>query len=174
MTNTAHNLGYHLCVNGKPEQALKYLEKSRNLSIKTSNRKLEASCDMSIGICYFFLQQYELAIQYYDKAATIARELGNQPILIRAHCNLAEAYAELEYDEKMRHHFSEGLRQATAYGDEGAKQDLNALLETYPQLANKPHKAELSTRQQQALNHCLLYTSPSPRDLSTSRMPSSA
>ena len=25
-----------------------------------------------------------------------------------------------------------------------------------------------------ALKHCLLYTSPSPRDLSTSRMPSSA
>ena len=24
------------------------------------------------------------------------------------------------------------------------------------------------------INHCLLYTSPSPRDLSTSRMPSSA
>ena len=27
---------------------------------------------------------------------------------------------------------------------------------------------------EQALNPCLLYTSPSPRDLSTSRMPSSA
>ena len=35
-------------------------------------------------------------------------------------------------------------------------------------------KIELDVEQFQLSNHCLLYTSPSPRDLSTSRMPSSA
>ena len=33
---------------------------------------------------------------------------------------------------------------------------------------------EISTVDVADWNHCLLYTSPSPRDLSTSRMPSSA
>ena len=53
-------------------------------------------------------------------------------------------------------------------------------LETYPGPAGRQkiaaHLEELLT-DQNAINHlvpCLLYTSPSPRDLSTSRMPSSA
>ena len=32
----------------------------------------------------------------------------------------------------------------------------------------------LTSRQEELSTNCLLYTSPSPRDLSTSRMPSSA
>ena len=40
------------------------------------------------------------------------------------------------------------------------EKDLNNSVESYQQLLK--------------LNNCLLYTSPSPRDLSTSRMPSSA
>ena len=34
--------------------------------------------------------------------------------------------------------------------------------------------AQISLREFRDILHCLLYTSPSPRDLSTSRMPSSA
>ena len=41
----------------------------------------------------------------------------------------------------------------------------NALIDGYDVVVNKPKTAAYS---------CLLYTSPSPRDLSTSRMPSSA
>ena len=36
------------------------------------------------------------------------------------------------------------------------------------------HLEELLIQISQKFNNCLLYTSPSPRDLSTSRMPSSA
>ena len=36
------------------------------------------------------------------------------------------------------------------------------------------NRPELTTNYTHLLDHCLLYTSPSPRDLSTSRMPSSA
>ena len=157
MTNTAHNLGYHLCVNGKYEQALEYLGKSRELSNKTSNRQMEAFCDLSLGICYFYLQRYKESIPYYESAAKIADDLGNQPILIRSYCNLAESYAELGNDEQMHHCFSEGLRMAAEYGDEGAKQDLIAMLDTYPQLATKPQKIELNERQQQALDHVKLH-----------------
>ena len=38
---------------------------------------------------------------------------------------------------------------------------------------NLPYEVD-SYAHQELLNTCLLYTSPSPRDLSTSRMPSSA
>ena len=42
-------------------------------------------------------------------------------------------------------------------------------------IATKYHSQEIKVGQIVIFNHpCLLYTSPSPRDLSTSRMPSSA
>ena len=42
----------------------------------------------------------------------------------------------------------------------------------YGNLSGKPHIYTISTSS--PIDFCLLYTSPSPRDLSTSRMPSSA
>jgi len=153
MTNTSHNLGNHLSAGGKHEQALEYLNKSRALCIETSNRQMEAFCDMSMGICYFYLHQQEKAVQYYGKAAEIAAELGNQSILIRAYCNLAETYAELGYETEMHRYYSEGLRLATELGDEGAKNEFAAVVIAYPRLALRPQKFELNERQQQALDH---------------------
>ena len=44
----------------------------------------------------------------------------------------------------------------------------------FPSLKPAKNKAGNRTYKKQAIQVCLLYTSPSPRDLSTSRMPSSA
>ena len=41
-------------------------------------------------------------------------------------------------------------------------------------LGNKKEELSASMRVLKEVYHCLLYTSPSPRDLSTSRMPASA
>lgn len=153
MTNTAHNLGYHLCVNGKPRQALEYLDTSRSLSIKTSNRKVEAFCDMSIGICFFFLKDFQQAVQHYRNAAKVATTIGDQFLLSRIYCNLAESHAELNDEEQMHRYFSEGLRLATELGDEGAQQEFATVLAAYPQLALSPQKIDLTSRQQQALDH---------------------
>ena len=52
--------------------------------------------------------------------------------------------------------------------------ELEAMLES-PEAASFTKKERLTrTRELEKLERCLLYTSPSPRDLSTSRMPSSA
>ena len=50
------------------------------------------------------------------------------------------------------------------WGDEGKGKIVDFLTE----------KTDIVVRAQGGNNACLLYTSPSPRDLSTSRMPSSA
>ena len=42
------------------------------------------------------------------------------------------------------------------------------------QKGKEPNGEKVLTEKQKTLPDCLLYTSPSPRDLSTSRMPSSA
>ena len=55
--------------------------------------------------------------------------------------------------------------------------DMNIDLNTVPladDLDNRVYLNAVDTTASEEINVCLLYTSPSPRDLSTSRMPSSA
>ena len=58
-----------------------------------------------------------------------------------------------------------------AYGVRGSKAEKQSRVAELLELINLPHLAGQMPHQ---LSGCLLYTSPSPRDLSTSRMPSSA
>ena len=55
-----------------------------------------------------------------------------------------------------------------------AIKDIETLTRIRPSLQGKILALDLSTYQLNHIKACLLYTSPSPRDLSTSRMPSSA
>ena len=61
-------------------------------------------------------------------------------------------------------------------GDEGMlAQDFLSVLDQFPEFdCYVPPRKELDITNQEQVEGCLLYTSPSPRDLSTSRMPSSA
>ena len=54
-------------------------------------------------------------------------------------------------------------------GDKKAEEKFKEISEAYEVLKDPQKKAAYDQ-----YGHCLLYTSPSPRDLSTSRMPSSA
>ena len=55
---------------------------------------------------------------------------------------------------------------------------ITRLMHLYRLFVEKPdtglHPAQLARAARMSILDCLLYTSPSPRDLSTSRMPSSA
>ena len=68
------------------------------------------------------------------------------------------------------------LMYLIANGADGAKEQHGHATGAYaprtPGKANHDHRGEQSDEEK--LYGCLLYTSPSPRDLSTSRMPSSA
>ena len=58
-----------------------------------------------------------------------------------------------------------------ALADRGKLEVDGPVADVWPEFS-RAGKQAITVRQ--LLNHCLLYTSPSPRDLSTSRMPSSA
>ena len=64
---------------------------------------------------------------------------------------------------------SEYVTARQQFLDRAERMDL--IVESIPISKKGPHEETLST---DYLWFCLLYTSPSPRDLSTSRMPSSA
>ena len=107
---------------------------------------------MSIGACHYWLRDLGAAIRQYTAAAQIFTESGNQTLLARTHFGLAEAHAELGEITAARHHHEEGIRLATALGDQGALQDFAALAQQHQDLAvAAPPNPQWSTRQQQAL-----------------------
>ena len=70
---------------------------------------------------------------------------------------------------------SNSVQRRVLWGDQGTFAQLTLASSTH--VAKHRHSAEQFTciiKGTIRLNVCLLYTSPSPRDLSTSRMPSSA
>ena len=69
-------------------------------------------------------------------------------------------------DTKAKFLLAETMEQMSDFKTVRGAEEIVELLEEIPDAAPEGLKARLRT--------CLLYTSPSPRDLSTSRMPSSA
>ena len=71
----------------------------------------------------------------------------------------------------------EVLDEPTAFLDATAAAQVRTVIQERAQqrlMLISSHDAELLALADQVIVVCLLYTSPSPRDLSTSRMPSSA
>lgn len=63
--NTAFNQACRLVPKGKYADALAMFE---NVKAGTSNKEQKATCDNQIGVCYFFLEEYEKAIESYTSS----------------------------------------------------------------------------------------------------------
>ena len=90
-----------------------------------------------------------------EKIAVIASENGKAKILEEHEGNISEIVRHI-------------ARKALEIWD-NEKSDFIIIRDRYPVEINLP-----ITKDEYEVYSCLLYTSPSPRDLSTSRMPSSA
>lgn len=153
MSKTAHNLALvYMYDLAEYEQALDYLQRSRTLSQQTGDRNMEGLCAMSIGACYFWLEQFEDSIHSYLAGSEIFSEIGNRTLLTRTYCGLAEAYAELNQQEAMRRYYQAGMVIARELGDEGALQEFAALAEAYSQMTVEKTPT-LNERQQLAMDH---------------------
>ena len=58
--------------------------------------------------------------------------------------------------------------------DDGGGLTISSMVKEFQGLKDKFKREDADSRELSVYIYCLLYTSPSPRDLSTSRMPSSA
>ena len=127
-----------------------------------SMHEIAEKAEFAIGTLYNFFKNKE------DLYKTLIIEQAN-----RFHEALTRAVEEADDEiEKLRNYvkakstvFMENVRVIRLYFAEtrGASFNIKAGLDN-----------EIRRRYQEFLHTCLLYTSPSPRDLSTSRMPSSA
>ena len=129
----------------------------------------------------------ELNISQFDNACMIVRnkhfvsrhifmyhmkEISNTMLYIYRNCFMIESIQVDERDQSVIH----GLGADISLPQLGSKSDHRAKITGsilwYNTLVSRPEVLRLISCLN--ANPCLLYTSPSPRDLSTSRMPSSA
>ena len=118
---------------------------------------------------------------------------GVESSLIKKCYKLAEDYFSQDQDTKVKDEIKDlgGQRGFTNFGKEHAKNNNNPdlkefwhvgreffknpeLAETYPKNIWPNHPADFKQSFNDLYSSCLLYTSPSPRDATLSRMPSSA
>ncbi len=145
----AHNLGQIYVEMGKYDQGLDYLQEGKQLAVKAGNRKLEAVCERSIGVCRFWLRDYAGAIECYRRAHDIFVEMKNQNWLAHTCCDIAEAYAEMGNVAESRRYHAEGRQIAEALGGERLLGEFDALMRKYPALSEQA--GQLSERQLKAL-----------------------
>ncbi len=145
----AHNLGQIYVELGKYDQGLDYLQEGKQLAVKAGNRKLEAVCERSIGVCRFWLRDYAGAIECYRRARDIFVEMKNDNWLAHTCCDLAEAHAELGDVAESRRYHAEGRRIAESLGGERLLGEFDALARKYPALSEQA--GQLSERQLKAL-----------------------
>ena len=120
------------------------------------NQHRSGSFDIKHGIDFQSIGNYRRAFQYLKKHLITAKENGDRDRRGGAYGNLGNVYQLLgEYRKAIEYH-EKHLKITTQIDDRGGEG------RAYGNLG-------IAYR-----SICLLYTSPSPRDLSTSRMPSSA
>ena len=61
---------------GNPEKALKEYEKIRKQASLLQNNGTNAKLYLNIGDSYYYLKKYEMAIDYYDSTAVLAKKAG--------------------------------------------------------------------------------------------------
>ena len=117
-------------------------------------------------------------IEYLERHLTNAKVIGDRAGEGGAYENLGTAYQSLGDCQKAIEYHEKHLKIAKEIGDWAGEGDayhyIGYAYFFLEQFENAADKFSGALEAFNAVRSCLLYTSPSPRDLSTSRMPSSA
>ena len=132
------------------DSLLKYTQLGKDLALKIGFEKGVANAYNNLGTLEYSRSNHDAALEHYKKFLKISERINDQKDIARALNNLAIIYHAMGEYAKSLKNYERSLEVKESVGD------LKGQGGTYNNMG------------------CLLYTSPSPRDLSTSRMPSSA
>ena len=170
---------------GDFRKAMEYHEKCLKIAIEVGDRAREGQAYGNLGNAYDSLGDFRKAIEYHEKCLKIAIEIGHRVGEGEAYHNIGNEYSWLrQFDIAVDNFWSAvsvfNTLRSLLKSESNLKMKFRDLREiTYNSLwrlllrIGKINEALVAADQGRAQT-CLLYTSPSPRDLSTSRMPSSA
>jgi tetratricopeptide (TPR) repeat protein len=101
---------------------------------KIGNQERMANVLLNIGVVQHLAGQHAAAIAVYHDCLQIADALDLGLIRARAHCNLAEAHAELNAADAARQHWHTGYDLSRAAGFDDELRELEALRDHVPLL----------------------------------------
>ena len=145
---------------GDYRKAIEFHEKQLKIATEIGDRDGEGNAYGSLGNACQSRGDYRKAIEFHEKHLKIAIQIGNQTTEGKIYYNIGIGFFFLEEIENAVDNFVSAVN---------AFNSLRSLLKSQDNW-----KIRFREVHETAYNACLLYTSPSPRDLSTSRMPSSA
>jgi tetratricopeptide (TPR) repeat protein len=116
-TNLAGANDGYLNIRGYPTERITALELGIRAAQKLTNRFVEGAFLGNLGSAFFFLGQVERAIDYYQQALVISREIGpryNEGVWL---ANLGNAYTSLGREERAIDYYQQALVIAQEMGD---------------------------------------------------------
>jgi tetratricopeptide (TPR) repeat protein len=95
-------IGRNEVLRNHPEEALPYLEESLALFEEHNEIRWQAIMNIEIGSAYFFLKDFDKALDYYNRSLTLSYEMKRDDFVAANLGNIAAIYLENgEYDEAL-------------------------------------------------------------------------
>ncbi|MCB0063869.1 MAG: tetratricopeptide repeat protein, partial [Caldilineaceae bacterium] len=157
MVKITYNLGRDYTALRQFEQALSYLETSRQMAQSIGMRNLEAGCRQIAGDCYFYQGRYGEALIAFQDAYQLYHQLKNYAWLVSVCYDLAATYALLQQWDEAQRYYQEGITTAHDVSKKADSQDslllqkFEDLRQQHPRLTTS--QVALNPRQQNALAH---------------------
>ncbi|PDW03061.1 hypothetical protein CJ255_10770 [Candidatus Viridilinea mediisalina] len=145
--NVVYNLGTCYAALGRFPEALGYLQEGRTLAVRVGDRNREGRCNKGLGEYYYWLGDYQEAVNYYTAAYAIFAAMHNQLWLTGICYDLAEAWSELGLWEQARRYYQEGIALTQTLEGERYRAAFQELASRFLVLQG----SDLTTRTQQIL-----------------------
>lgn len=147
VANSFNNLGLIYNDMGDFDHAIAAYQEAMATYQKLENRGLTAGTLLNIGMAYHLDGRLAPAIQTYQECLAVCQEIGLPLVEVRAHYNLAEAYAQMEQPEPARHHWRVGYQLSLRAGFDDEAEDFLALQQQWPILQGQAEERPSPPRQ---------------------------
>ncbi len=147
VANSFNNLGLIYNDMGDFDHAIAAYQEAMATYQKLENRGLTAGTLLNIGMAYHLDGRLAPAIQTYQECLAVCQEIGLPLVEVRAHYNLAEAYAQMEQPEPARHHWRVGYQLSLRAGFDDEAEDFLALQQQWPILQGQTDEPLPTPRQ---------------------------
>ena len=135
-------IGQLLNIQGDSYKAIAYLQKSLMISEDLNYRKGIAKAVNTLGDIFYYLQQYDRSLHFYNRAIEMTRTIGNKHVLGNSLVEKGTVLLEVGYRSALKHVMEEALSIAEVLGNPDLLFDARLLQAQTARLMNDKTKAK--------------------------------